>query len=289
MPSHHASEKTLDLILNDTLVGTGAFSEVRLAQNLQTHQLIAAKMTDLTKHRRYYEKEVKALSCIPTHPNIVPLVQYGEDGDTGYIFTEFVNGQNLKNYVEMKGKGKGIGEQESLEILLQLVDGLDTVHGASFSHNDLKPENIIYNPDTHTAHLLDFGLSTEVPRDGHVTECCGSPLYMAPEVITQTKRHNPFFSDIWSLGLIFYFMLVGNLPWSDTDTLSSLAKQILLGKLSIPAELSVACRELLRGMLQFAPKARWSLKKIKEVIQKMLEEIKRRVKGVKRVILYSLL
>jgi serine/threonine protein kinase len=166
---------------------------------------------------------------------------------------------------------------------------LDAVHGANFSHNDLKPENIIFNPDTQTAHLLDFGLSTEVPRDGHVTECCGSPLYMAPEVITRTQRHNPFFSDIWSLGLIFYLMLVGNLPWSDTDTFAALVKQILLGKLSIPAELSGKCRELLRGMLQLSPKTRWSLKKIKEFIMKMLEGIKRRVKGVRMVTLYSLL
>jgi len=283
----YKSSETLDLIVNDTLLGSGAFSEVRLAKNLQTQQLLAAKMTNLTKHRRYYEKEVKALSSIPSHPNIVPLVQYGEDGDTGYIFTEFVKGENLRDYV--KRKENGIGEEESLEILLQLVDGMDTVHNSGFSHNDLKPENIIFNPDTRTAHIIDFGLSTEVGRDGHVTECCGSPFYMAPEVITRTKRHNPYFSDIWSLGLIFYFMLVGNLPWSDqTSTYPSLVKQVLLGKLSIPSSISIACRQLLSGMLQLSPKGRWSLQKIKEFIKRTLEGIKRRLKGVKMVTLYSL-
>jgi len=297
MPSqNNKTTETLDLSINDTLLGSGAFSEVRLAKNLQTQQLLAAKMTDSKKHRRYYDKEVKALSSIPAHRNIVPLIQYGEDGTTGYIFTEFVSGKDLKNYVNEKGSTRGgkstggIGEQESLEILLQLVDGLDTVHGANFSHNDLKPENIIYNPDTQTAHILDFGLSTEVPSDGLVTECCGSPLYMAPEVITQTKRHNPFFSDIWSLGLIFYFMLVGNLPWSPTDTESypGLVKQVLLGKLSIPSSLSIACRQLLSGMLQLSPKGRWSLQKIKEFIKKTLELIKRKLKRVQTVTLYSL-
>jgi len=288
MPSQKPS-KTLDLIVNDTLLGTGAFSEVRLAKNLQTQQLIAAKMTDLTKHRKYYEKEVKALSSIPNHRNIVPLVQYGEDGTTGYIFTEFVAGEELSQFVREKGRGKGIGEEESLEILLQLVDGMDTVHSAHFSHNDLKPENIIYNPQTKTAHILDFGLSTEVTdQDGNITECCGSPLYMAPEVITQTKRHNPFFSDVWSLGLIFYFMLFGNLPWSPADSQSfpDLVNKVLMGKLCIPASLSIACRQLLSGMLQLSGKARWTLKKIKEFITQTLEAIRRKLKSVKMVTLY---
>jgi len=216
-------------------------------------------------------------------------VQYGEDGTTGYIFTEFVEGEELSQYVKEKGRGKGIGEEESLEILLQLVDGMDTVHSAHFSHNDLKPENIIYNANTKTPHILDFGLSTEVTEpDSTVTECCGSPLYMAPEVITQTKRHNPYFSDIWSLGLIFYFMLFGNLPWSPADTQSypDLVKQVLMGKLSIPASLSIACRQLLSGMLQLSPKARWTLKKIKEFIKQTLEAIRRKLKSVKMVTLY---
>jgi len=164
---------------------------------------------------------------------------------------------------------------------------VDTVHHANFSHNDLKPENIIYNPDTQTVHIIDFGLSTEVGKDGHVTECCGSPLYMAPEVITQTKRHNAFFSDIWSLGLIFYFMLVGNLPWTDTESYPGLVKEVLLGKLSIPANISIACRQLLSGMLQLAPKARWSLERIKEFIKKTLEMIKRKLKTLRMVTLYS--
>jgi len=285
--SEEENQTEFDLTIdNSTLLGKGAFSEVRLAKNRQTQQLLAAKITDLIKHRRYYDKEVKALSAIPEHRNIVPLVQYGEDGTTGYIFTEFVSGKELKNYVKEKG---GIGEKESLEILLQLVDGLDTVHGANFSHNDLKPENIIYNPDTQTAHILDFGLSTEVPTEGYITDCCGSPLYMAPEVITHAKRHNPFFSDIWSLGLIFYFMLVGTLPWSPSegpDSYSGLVKQVLQGKLWIPGSLSIACRQLLSGMLQLAPKGRWSLEKIKEFIKKTLEVITRKLKQVQMVTLY---
>jgi len=271
------------------LLGTGAFSEVRLAQNSKTGGSIAAKITDLTKFRRYYDKEVKALTEIPPHPNIVPLVQYGEDGNTGYIFTELVKGKPLGNYVKESDKGNGMDEQESLEILLQLVNGIDAVHKSNFTHNDIKPENIIYNPETKTAHIIDFGLSTEVGPTGDLNECCGSPHYMAPEVITQTKRHNAFLSDIWSLGLIFYFMLVGNLPWSNQESFPDLIQEILTGKITIPSTISQAARQLLRGMLQLSPRARWSLQRIKEFIIKTLEMIKRKVKSVKIVTLYPLL
>jgi len=280
-PPTNNNLQPLELMVKDTLLGSGAFSEVRLAQNLKTQQFVAAKMTDLTKHRRYYNKEVKALTHIPHHPNIVPLVQYGEDGSTGYIFTEYLEGKNLGDYVKEKGHGRGIGEKESLEILLQLVNGMEAVHNVKFSHNDLKPENVLYNPDTKTAKIFDFGLSTEVGKDGSVSECCGSPLYMAPEVISQTKRHNPFFSDIWSLGLIFYFMLVGYLPWSNTETLPSLTRQILTKKISIPVPVSKTTRELLAGMLQLSPRARWSLDRLRSWITKALELLKHQASKIK--------
>jgi len=263
----------LEFSLEETILGSGAFSEVRLALNLLTNELVAAKISDLTKHRRYYNKEVKALTSIPSHPNLVPLVQYGEDGFTGYIFTEYVEGKTLLEYVEENGKGKGISEEEALHILLQLVTGIEIVHRANFSHNDLKPDNVFYNPMTKTARIFDFGLSTEVEEDGTVTECCGSPLYMAPEVITQSKRHNAFFSDIWSLGLIFYYMLVGDLPWSQCETLPLLVKEIHTGKLLIPVPVSKATKELLAGMLQLKPRSRWLTERIKRHIQLALEPL----------------
>jgi len=279
----------LDLILNDTLIGSGSFSEVRLAQNAQTQELLAAKITDLTKNRKYYNKEVTALLKIPNHPNIVPLVQYGEDGAMGYIFTEFVKGVSLEGYVKEKGNGVGIGEEESLEILLQLVNGIDTVHKAGFSHNDLKPDNVIYSPVIQTARLIDFGLSTPVDSEGNITDCCGSPEYMAPEVLVKSKRHNAFISDIWSLVLIFYFMIVGNLPWSEEQTLPELIEKIFAGKIAVPATVSIAARKLLSGMLQLAPKARWSLERVKEFILRTLEALRRKLKGVRVVKLYGFL
>jgi len=286
-PTLNPNQQPLEFILDDIPLSSGAFSEVRLAQNIHTKEYVAAKITDLTKNRRYYNKEVKALTSIPTHSNIVPLVQYGEDGGTGYIFTEYVEGMTLLDYVEEKGKGKGLGEEEALSILLQLVTALEVVHKANFSHNDLKPANVLFNPLTKIARIFDFGLSTEVGLDGIVSECCGSPLFMAPEVITQTKRRNAFFADIWSLGLIFYYMLVGDLPWSGVDSYPRLVKHILSGKLSVPIQVSKATRELLAGMLQLTPRARWSTDRIKKHIENALFSLgKSKTKSLRIVTLY---
>jgi len=259
----------IDFILDDTLLGEGTFSLVHLAKNSTTNEFVAAKMLDLSKNRLYYEKEVRALTVITPHKNIVKLVQYGEDGNTGYIFTQFVQPKTLLDFMNDFG-GHGIHEDEALCILEQLVDGLSAIHASNFSHNDLKPDNVLYNPYTKTVHIFDFGLSTEPDLTGVVSECCGSPLYMAPEVLTQTPRHNPMLSDIWSLGIIFYYLLVGDLPWLGVETLQDLVAAVLAGRLYIPRHVSRDARVILAGMLQMTPTMRWSLPLIKKYVRNIL-------------------
>jgi len=149
------------------------------------------------------------------------------------------------------------------------VDGLKAIHAAKFSHNDLKPDNVLYNPLTKVVQIFDFGLSLEF-SEGGASECCGSPLYMAPEVLTRSPRHDPMLSDIWSLGLIFYVLLVGDLPWSGVETLPDLVQAVLAGKLYTPQQLSRSTRELLSGMLQLNPKSRWNLQRIQRHVKERL-------------------
>jgi len=287
MPSPHTTEpitpilQPLEFILDDIVLGSGTFSVVRLAQNTTTKEYVAAKILNLQKNRQYYDKEVHALTTIPPHQNIVPLVQFGEDFNTGYIFTQYyVQSITLFDFVKGCGGGGGGGgglcEFESLGILDQLVDGLRAIHAAKFSHNDLKPDNVLYNPLTKVVQIFDFGLSLEVTEEVE-SECCGSPLYMAPEVLTRSPRHNPMLSDIWSLGLIFYFLLVGDLPWR-VETLQDLIKAVLGGRLYTPKHMSRSTRELLAGMLQLNPNSRWTLHRIKRHVQDMLASTLKQIK-----------
>jgi len=258
--------------IGEEILGKGTYSEVRLAKNLQTKEMVAVKMIDLKKHRNYYNREIVALSNVTPHENLISLVQYGEDEDMGYIFTEYSQPKTLDDFLNEKGP---LEEEDALKIFAQLVDGVETIHQSKFSHHDLKPENILYDEKTGKTKIFDFGLSLSLDESGNVEDCCGSPLYMSPEVLSR-RPHNAILSDIWSLGLIFYQILVGSLPWVGIQTLDELISTVFQDKIYFPRFLSRGIRKLLIGMLQFQPRARLSLKKIKEMISSLLSNFKTR-------------
>lgn len=106
----------------------------------------------------------------------------------------------------------------------------------------------MYNPEVKKATLFDFGLSLEMDAEQNVNECCGSPLYMAPEVILR-KRHNAVLSDIWSLGILFYYILFADFPWLDVDDFEDLVDAILHDTIQFPRFIAKETQSLIRSML----------------------------------------
>jgi len=269
----------MELELTSQVLGSGSFSKVLLARNTKTSELLAAKIVDLKTSRKYYDREVKALTSIhnkSTKDNVVPLVQYGEDAENGYIFTPYVPAGTLADYVSSKGR---LRELEALEILDQIVEGVESVHKAGISHSDLKPENILYDPVTKKATIFDFGLSLEMDKDNNVNECCGSPLYMAPEVILR-KRHNAALSDIWSLGVIFYYLLFADFPWYDVDDIEDLIDAILNDVIIFPRQVCEEVASLLLRMLDRDPLKRPRLDSLKEALKGIITKIKSSLLGL---------
>jgi len=264
----------LEFELTDQILGTGNYSKVVLAKNSKTQELLAAKVVDLKSTRKYYDREVKALSTIhksSPKEHVVPLVQFGEDDENGYIFTPYLRSGTLADYVSTKGR---LRELEALEIMDQLVDGVESVHEAGITHSDLKPENILYDPLTKKkATIFDFGLSLEMDKDKNVSECCGSPLYMAPEVILR-KRHNAALSDIWSLGIIFYYLLFADFPWYDVDDVEDLIDAILHDVINFPYRVSEGISSLILKMLDRNPLKRPDISSLKEVIKSLISKLK---------------
>eukprot|EP01127_Copromyxa_protea_P022051 TRINITY_DN774_c0_g1_i4.p1 TRINITY_DN774_c0_g1~~TRINITY_DN774_c0_g1_i4.p1 ORF type:complete len:263 (+),score=46.52 TRINITY_DN774_c0_g1_i4:54-842(+) len=236
--------------LTNKVLGEGSYSKVVLAQNTKTKEFVAAKVVDLKATRKYYDREVNALSAIHStsknNNNIIPLIQHGEDEDSGYIFTPYFPSGTLHDYVSLKG---GLQDLEALEILGQVIEGVHTIHSANFTHSDLKAENIMYDPETNKATLFDLGLSLEMDKDSSVRECCGSPLYMAPEVILR-KKHNAVLSDIWSLGILFYYILFADFPWLDVEDMEDLVDAILNDVISFPRHVSKEIKALIGAMLE---------------------------------------
>jgi len=278
MPTEPQPTDEMEFELMEQVVGSGNYSKVHLARNLRTKELLAAKVVDLKSTRKYYDREVKALSSIhasSSKPHVVPLVQFGEDEENGYIFTPYILSGTLADYVNTKGLLK---ELEALEIFDQIVDGVGTVHDAGITHSDLKPDNILYDPLEKKATIFDFGLSLEMDKDKHVNECCGSPLYMAPEVILR-KRHNAVLSDIWSLGIILYYLLFADFPWYDVDDLEDLIDAIIHDVISFPRLIATEIHDLILKMLDRNPLKRPSLATIRDTITSLIRKLKGAFEG----------
>lgn len=272
----------MEFELTDQVLGSGSYSSVVLAKNTKTQEQLAAKVVDLKTTRKYYEREIKALSAIHKASqgnqteNIVPLVQFGEDDESGYIFTPYLAGGTLHDFVSQKG---GLQEIEALEILEQVVGGVQAVHNANYTHSDLKAENIMYDPKEKKATIFDFGLSLEMDQEKNVRECCGSPIYMAPEVILR-KRHNAVLSDVWSLGILFYYLLFADFPWLDVDDFEDLVDAILNDVVQFPRYVSKEVRSLIQTMLERNPLKRLSIESIQETIRSLILKLKSKMLGV---------
>jgi len=248
---------------------------VFLARNAKSEQLLAAKVVDLRANRKYYDREISALSkihALSTKKNIIPLVQYGEDEESGYIFTPFLSSGTLYDYIE--SKKSGVAELEALEILQQIIAGVGVIHDANIVHADLKPENLMYDPKEKTITIFDFGLRLEMNPDKTVRECCGSPLYMAPEVLLRQPTHNGILSDIWSLGILFYYMLFADFPWVDVEDLNDLVDAVLNDVITFPRFVTQEVRSLLLQMLERNPLKRPGIENLLVTVKNLISKMK---------------
>ncbi|KAI8983021.1 kinase-like domain-containing protein [Pilobolus umbonatus] len=209
-----------------TLLGVGAFSHVYLANNVETNEVYAVKTIQKGKLlydarvRSSIEREVSILKNIE-HPNIVHLETTIETEHMMCLVLEYVEGGELFNYVQQMHEQLHKNELKVDEILvkklfMQLLLAVKWLHEHNIVHRDLKLENILIHNDINGQPLLkitDFGLARIVdPNSPLLTTRCGSEEYAAPEIV-QSKNYDGRKSDIWSLGIILYALLVGYLPF----------------------------------------------------------------------------
>jgi len=185
----------------------------------------------------------------------------------GTIFLEYLPDETLFTFIHSKGASP---EALALSIFSRLVDAVSHVHSKHLCHNDLKPENIMFNPASMVVKLFDFGLSERVcPEQPISHNCAGSPLYMAPEVY-KPECHNPLVSDMWSLGIILYELLTGETPFSHCESLQEL-KDVLSNEnpIIIPPFISQEVRELLSKVLSFDPSMRPTALELRSVVDNL--------------------
>lgn len=246
-------------------LGEGNFGKVKYARHLATGAHFAVKILDRNKFLSLrcdgrIRREIGTLKLLK-HPNVVRLHEVAASKTKIYMVLEFVNGGELFDKIAIKGK---LSEHEGRRLFQQLIDGLAYCHDKGVYHRDLKPENVLVDRKGNIK-ISDFGLSAlpqHLGNDGLLHTTCGSPNYIAPEVL-QNRGYDGALSDTWSCGVILYVMLVGYLPFDDHN-LVVLYQKIFKGDTHIPKRLSPGAQDLLRKILEPNPMKRINISGIKE-------------------------
>lgn len=199
-----------------SLLGAGGMGAVYKARQKGLDRLVALKILPEefghdVKFALRFTREARTLAKL-NHPNIVSVHEFGNVEDVYYFLMEFVDGSTLRDVV---GTGQ-LEPEQALAIVPHLCDALQFAHDQGIVHRDIKPENILMAKDG-TVKIADFGLSRIVGNGNPATELTqtnqvlGTPRYMAPEQFEGSSRVDHR-ADIYSLGVVFYEMLTGELP-----------------------------------------------------------------------------
>jgi serine/threonine protein kinase len=208
-------------------IGAGGAGSVYRAKDKVTGGAVAIKVLhtrateNATLHKRL-ATEFRAATELE-HPNIVRALEIGSEGTTSYLVYELVDGENLGDRIERKGK---LSEAESVRIITQIAQALHYAHQRNVIHRDVKPDNILVLKDGR-AKLTDFGLAKDYNNDQDLTRHAaglGTPHFMAPEQFSQAKTVDPR-ADIYSLGATLYNAVTGVLPFHANFPLAILTKK----------------------------------------------------------------
>ena len=210
------NEKFEDLEVLEIL-GAGGMGIVYLARQLKLDRLVALKVirpdvADAEQFEARFEREAKTLARL-SHPNIVGIHDFGKQDDLYFCLMEYVDGTNLG---ELAG-GQSLSPSESLQIVSDICNAIQYAHDNGVVHRDIKPNNILINTEGQVK-IADFGLAklnnletTPGTRLTQTRQVFGTPSYMAPEQIESAKEVDHR-ADIFSLGVVFYELLTGELP-----------------------------------------------------------------------------
>src|SRR4051812_33296631 len=194
-------------------LGSGGMSTVYLARDETLDRPVAVKvmhreMSEQADQLERFRQEARAVAKI-SHPNVVSVIDAGEDGGHPYIVFEYVEGETLKQRIARIG---ALDVQESIAYAIEIARGLSIAHSRNLVHRDIKPQNVLID-DEGRAKLTDFGISRQLEQDGMTAtgRVLGTTDYVAPE---QAMGHaaDPR-SDIYSLGVVLYEMLIGQVPF----------------------------------------------------------------------------
>jgi len=242
-------------------LGTGSFATVKRIVRNSDKEEFAVKIIRKNKLNKeelaVVHDEVEIMQRVE-HKHCVRLFEIYETGSKLYMVMEILSGGELFDRIVQKGS---YSEAEAALVVETVATALKYLHETGIVHRDLKPENLIYQSSNDDAllKLTDFGLAKYRSRETQLSTACGTPGYVAPEVL-EGKQYGKEV-DLWSLGVILYILLCGFPPFYDEST-AGLYRQIKKGQYDFPdpywSEISDKAKAVVKGLLTVNPKKRWS-------------------------------
>ncbi len=223
-------------------IGHGGMAEVYKASHPTLNQTVAIKILSQTlaadpDFRHRFQREAKTVSQLQ-HPNIVRILDFGEENDTHYMVMEYLNGKDLSHYIQERGR---LTLDQALPIIHDIANALDYAHAHGLVHRDIKPSNIMLDAvvsrrggvsEKFRAVLMDFGIAKIMSSNTLVTQAggvLGTFDYIAPEQI-QASTEVSGRADVYAFGVVVYQMLSGELPFKHNN-----AGALLIAHLTQPA------------------------------------------------------
>ncbi|KAF3439775.1 hypothetical protein FNV43_RR18053 [Rhamnella rubrinervis] len=245
-------------------IGSGSFAVVRRSRHRQLGIEVAVKEIDKKqlspKVSENLLKEISILSTI-NHPNIIRLFEAIETEDRIYLVLEYCEGGDLAAYIHRHGR---VSEAVARHFMRQLAAGLQVLQEKHLIHRDLKPQNLLLSTNELTPQLKigDFGFARSLMPQGLADTLCGSPLYMAPEIIQNQKYDAK--ADLWSVGAILFQLVTGRPPFDGNSQFQLFQNILASTELRFPhgavEELHPECVDLCRCLLRQNPAERLKFK-----------------------------
>ncbi|KAK1379934.1 Non-specific serine/threonine protein kinase [Heracleum sosnowskyi] len=240
------------------ILGRGSFAKVYYGRSLQDNSSVAIKViekpsnSDPNMELRLI-REVSAMRRLNNHPNILKLHEVMATKTKIYLVMELAKGGELFTKLLRRGR---LSESTCRTYFQQLVSTVHFCHQNGVAHRDLKPQNLLLDGNGNLK-VSDFGLSAlpeQIRGDGMLHTACGTPVYTAPEVVRR-NGYDGAKADAWSCGVILFVMLVGDVPFRDSN-IANLYKKICRREINIPVWISTPAQNIIHRLLDPNPNTR---------------------------------
>ena len=244
------------------MIGRGAFGKVNIGLNILTGRIVAIK--SFNKQNISNEKAKKKIIYETNlmrglyHPSVTKILETFETDKYMLIIMEYISGGNLQNFVKKRRK---LCEKTARILYRQLIQGIKYIHSKGIVHRDIKLENILLDLNN-IVKICDFGVGKLTQKGQKLSDQCGTPVYMAPEII-KGDGYEGFPVDVWSSGVALYIMLSGNIPFN-RDKTHDLQSAILNLPYKKIDDISDNANDLLKNILEKDPNKRFTPAQILE-------------------------